>query len=253
MDITQFMIGMTLAFGRVASFLFMLPFLKGKTVPAIAKIAVGVAVSLAAYQKIEVQVETLPEFIYLLLLQMLFGFALAYVVTLIFTIPQFAGGILDHDLGYSMMQVFNPSLGQQTTLLSNIFYIVFTLIFITVGGVHQLIISIIYSFKIFELGLFFGQVGFLESIMITIGYMVVTSVQLSIPLTATVFIINIIIMIMGKSAPQINIFMNMFGIKIVFGLFFLYLSAPFYGEFFTILAETTMEHFFQLVESVVEK
>jgi flagellar biosynthetic protein FliR len=249
MDISQYLIGLILAFSRVASFLFFVPFLRNKAIPSIVKITISVAISLVAVGKMgKLPVETLPDMVIMILTQILIGITLAYVVEMIFTAATIAGGILDIDLGFSAAQVMDPMTNHPVTVMSNFFSVLFTIVFISVGGVNFLIAGIVHSFAFTTPLFFMGHLPFLEVLMGYFNYMLVSSIQIALPLMATMFIVNFILLILGKSAPQMNIFQNMFAIKIVVGIFFLYVTLPFLGEVFMEINDSLMDKYLEVMK-----
>lgn len=250
MEISSFLIGMILSFTRIAAFLFTIPFLKPSTIPSIAKIAVslGIAMSVAQHVGEQVVVSNVVEFILLIMMQLMAGLTLGYIVQLIFAVMNIAGGLIDIDLGFSMMQVMDPASNQQVTVIANFFYILFGIIFVSLGGLEQIVLGVVYSFKIIEPSFFLGELNFLEQILAIFGFMLTSGVQIAVVITVTIFILNFVILILGKSAPQINIFANMFGIKIVTGLFLLYIMLPFLHMAMTQLTEGMFDHYLDVIE-----
>jgi len=249
MDISSYLIGLILAFSRVASFLFMVPFLRNHGIPAIVKITISVAISMVAVEKMgKIPIESMPDMLVMIVAQMVIGFTLAYVVEMIFTAATIAGGILDIDLGFSAAQVMDPMTNHPVTVMSNFFSILFTIVFISVGGVNFLIAGIVHSFAFTTPFFFMGHMPFQDMIIGYFNYMLVASIQIALPLMATMFIVNFILLILGKSAPQMNIFQTMFAIKIVVGIFFLYVTLPFLGEVFMDLNDALMDKYLEIMK-----
>lgn len=254
MDISQYMIGVMLAFSRVASFLFFVPFLKNNAIPSIAKVSISLAISMAvAGQMSEVVVTTLPSLIGVIVMQILVGITLAFVIEMIVASVSMAGGLIDIDMGFSAVTVIDPSSNQQVTIISNIFTIIFTLIFIQIGGIQFLISGIVYSFKFTTPAFFIGNASFIEMMLAVFSYMMLASVQIALPFTATMFIVNIVLLILGKSAPQMNIFNTMYMIKIAVGLFVLYATLPFLGEVFLQINDGLTEKFAEMMNEIFKK
>jgi len=249
MDISNYLIGLILAFSRVASFLFMVPFLRNHGIPPIVKITISVAISMVAVEKMgKIPIETMPDMVMMIVAQMLIGFTLAFVVEMIFTAATIAGGILDIDLGFSAAQVMDPMTNHPVTVMSNFFSVLFTVVFISVGGVNFLIAGIVHSFTFTTPFFFMGHLPFQEMLLSYFNYMLVASIQIALPLMATMFIVNFILLILGKSAPQMNIFQTMFAIKIVVGIFFLYVTLPFLGEVFMELNDALMDKYLEIMK-----
>lgn len=247
-------IGIMLAFARVASFLYVIPIFKGRTIPFMAKNAIALSVAIFIHDKIEWDViNTLPEFILMLLMQVMMGVTLGFVVNMIFSIPQMAGALLDTDMGFSSSSMMDPSGGQRISLMANFYNVLFMLVFIMLGGIENIIVGITLSFHFTEAILFTANEHFLDTLMLVFNYMMISAIQIALPISATMFIINFMMLILGKVAPQLNIMLNMFPIKIAVGFMFIYFSVTITGEFFADIVENLNEHYLDVLESMYTK
>lgn len=254
MDIDQFFVGIIIAFTRVASFLFMISFLRGKYIPLIAKISVALGISLvAAQQMTEVPILTMSDLITTIIIQFLIGVSLAFCMEMMFSVAKMAGSVVDMDMGLSASQVVDPGSGHRTTVIANFFNIIFVIVFISLGGLNQLILGITYSFKFTTVEFFMNKAEFIDMIIVIFSYMMTATLQIALPLTASMFIVNFILLILGKAAPQMNIFMNMFAIKIALGFVFIYITIPFLAEVFTQMNEVMMEKYYGMLEIIFTK
>lgn len=250
----DFFVGLLLAFARISSFLFMVPFLKGQTIPSTAKVALSLALAcIVANDMSAVEVETTLGFIFLLFLQIMMGIALAFFVEMFFQIAVMAGSLMDFDMGLSMAEVVDPASGRRVTVMANIFHILFTVIFIAVGGLQMLIANIMYSFKFTEPNFFLVEADFMELLLAIFAYMMTATVQIALPFMATIFIINFIFLIVGRATPQINIFANIFIVKILLGFVFIFLSIPYLSEVFMQINDVLTERLFEIIEILVKK
>lgn len=254
MDISTPLIAILLAFTRVASFLYVIPLFKGRYVPHISKLAIALSIAIFVQDKMHLKdVISVGEFSVLLLMQIMMGLTLGYVVSLIFAIPQIAGGLLDMDMGYSSSSVIDPSNGTRITLLSNMYSVLFMLIFIMLGGIENLLYGIVLSFHFTKVVFFVGNLTFLDTLMQVFQYMLVSAVQIALPIIAAMFIVNVMMLIIGKIAPQLNIMMNMFPIKIAVGMMFIYFTIPIAGELFADITNNLQEHYLDVLESMFTK
>lgn len=250
----EFFMGLLLAFARIASFLFLVPFLKGQTIPSTFKVVISLALAFfAATDMAQVEITSTGGFIFLLFLQVLMGVALAFFVEMFFQIAIMAGSLMDFDMGLSMAEVVDPSSGRRVTVMATIFHILFTVIFIAVGGMHMLIANIMYSFKFTEPNFFLMEADFIELLLVVFAYMMTATIQLALPFMATIFIVNFIFLIIGRATPQINIFANIFIVKIMLGFIFIFLAIPYLSEVFMQINDVLTERLFEILEVLVKK
>lgn len=241
-NIEQVVLTFFLIFVRVSSFLFLLPMLNNKYIPNMTKVVLAAGVSLGAYHQVPLITTTdTLSYVGMLGFQLIIGLTLGYVVEVIFATPKIAGSLIDMDMGFSAAQLLDPGSNQHTTIISNMLYLLFVYIYVAVGGLQSLLSTIVYSFQFLEPTLFFGDADFLEWIKTILLYMFTASIQIALPITASMFIINLVMLIIGKSAPQVNIFANIFTIKIAIGMILLFVALPFIGDVFVQMNEMLME------------
>ena len=83
--------------------------------------------------------------------------------------------------------------------------------------------------------------------------MMTATVQVALPFMATIFIVNFIFLIIGRATPQINIFANVFIIKIMLGFIFILLAIPYLSEVFMQINDVLTEQLFEVLEVLVKK
>lgn len=244
MDISNELIIIMFAFARISSFLFFIPFLSGSTLPNVAKLTIAVALSFAVVGNVEmIEVNSDLEFISVLISQLIIGFTLAKVVEIFFSIVHIAGGIMDMDMGFSASSILDPNTQQRTTAISSILNYVFLIVFIEMEGINQLIITIVMSFQLTESLAGLGHESFLTFVSAILLYMFTSAIQIALPLMGSMFILNFVMIIMGRTTPQIPILTNSFSIKISMGILFLGISFPYIVELFVTINDKLFEEY----------
>lgn len=244
MSLGQNLTEIIFAFARISTFLFLLPLLSGKMIPSMAKLVVAVGLSVAVVGKIEVvNMQDTFQLIGYLIMQMVIGLTLAKIVEMLMMIPTVAGTIMDMEMGFSSISMYDPTTKQNNTILGVMLNIIFVVIFISLGGVNSLILTIIRSFELTDTLLFLGKKEFLDFYVAIFVYMMASAVQIALPIMGAMFIVNFVLLIIGKTAPQTQIFTNMFPIKIAAGILFLAVTIPILGDVFNYLTEQVIDEF----------
>lgn len=120
--------GDVFAFCRITSFLYFLPFFSGRSIPAMAKVTFGLALSITVADQVDVShIKTTWDVAAYAGTQIVIGLSLSKIVEMLWNIPKMAGHILDFDIGLSQASLFDVNAGSQSTLLSTIFDIFFLL------------------------------------------------------------------------------------------------------------------------------
>ncbi|MFX3622707.1 MAG: flagellar biosynthetic protein FliR [Ectobacillus sp.] len=243
-----------LAFCRIGSFLFLLPIFSSRAIPALAKMTFGMALAFSVADRIDIS--KLDGFFPILsyaVTQIIIGVSLAKIVEFLFTIPKMAGHILDMDVGLSQATLFDVNAGSQTTLLATILDLFFVIIFIAMGGVDYLVATLLKSFEYTETAAALLQASFIKSILATLLFAITSAVQIALPIMGSLFIVNFVLIIIGKQTPQLNIFMNAFVVKITFGIFIVGASVPMFAYVFKNLTNTLLEEYTKIFNFFLTK
>ena len=219
---------------RISCFVFVAPFFGAKEVPGRVKIGLSAFVAILVFYAVPVEhTAYTSEVGYAILVLkegitgLLIGFA-AYAHSFISepnSIILFAGTIIDMDIGLSMAMVFDPTTGSQVSITGNL-YSYFILLLLIVSNMHQYILrALIDSFQLFPLGGAQFQMDSLLASMVqyctdlfAIGFRIV------LPVFACMMILNSILGIMAKVAPQMNMFAVGVQLKLLLGLAVLFIT-----------------------------
>lgn len=148
------------------------------------------------------------------------GAIIGYVARLLILAIESAGDMINTQMGLSSAMVMDPSSNSQTALLSNILTLLGTIIFIHIGGVYWMINAFIRSFEIFPM--YATSIPLME--LVNIDYLIkMTSnvlyigLQIASPILLATLGQDIILGIISRTAPQVNVFQLSFLFKPVFG------------------------------------
>ncbi len=124
------------------------------------------------------------------------------------------------ELGLSMAMEFDPTSNLQSTITANFLSHLFIIMFL-MSDMHYFIIDALNeSYKAIPIGGANIDAGLYHIIVKYIVDYFVIALRIALPIFACVFVINIIL---GISAPQMNMFVIGMQLKIFVGLFILYM------------------------------
>jgi flagellar biosynthetic protein FliR len=206
---------------RITGFIFTAPFFSLKNVPF--RVKTGLSIFLAAVLFYTVPYTT-PEydteitFAVLIVKEALVGAIMGLFANIAYYILAFSGQMIDMDIGFSMVNEFDPTANIQTTITANLYGYLVILIMLITNLHHFFLRAVIDSFKVIELGeasfntnLYKLMVKFIVDYFI-IGFRIV------LPVFAAILIVNTILAILSKIAPQMNMFIIGVQLKIFVGL-----------------------------------
>lgn len=138
-------------------------------------------------------------------------------------ILNYSGHFIDMELGLSMAMEFDPTSNLQSTITANFLSHLFIIMFL-MSDMHYFIIDALNeSYKAIPIGVANIDAGLYHIIVKYIVDYFVIALRIALPIFACVFVINIILGILAKVAPQMNMFVIGMQLKIFVGLFILYM------------------------------
>ena len=223
-----------LVFVRVATFFFIAPFFSDNGFPNITKIGLAGIIAIMTVYAVpltETPYETVWGYAVLVVREAIVGLLIGYAASMCNTIIIFAGNIIDMDIGLSMVSEFDPSMNVQMTVTAQIYYY-FMLLMMLVTNFHQYVLrAVTDSFELIPLGgaqiepdyLLTAFIEFMTNVFV-IGF------RIMLPVFATILVVNCVLGIMAKVAPQMNMFSIGVQIKIIAGLLILFVMVFLFPE-----------------------
>lgn len=148
------------------------------------------------------------------------GAIVGYIAQLFIMAIEAGGDMINTQMGLSSAMVMDPTTNSQTSILSRVITLLGLLIFMELGGFYWIFNALIRSFEIFPI---YEVVIPLEKI-INLDYLVTTTsnvlymgLQIASPVLLATLGQDIILGVISKTAPQVNVFQLSFLFKPVFG------------------------------------
>ena len=213
---------------RIASLMFVAPFFSQGGVPAQAKIGISFFTALILYNVVPA-----PELTYsgvvgygiVVLKEGITGLLIGFAAYICNSIVVFAGSLIDMDIGLSMAQEFNPDMSMQVTSTGNLYYYMVFAMLLATNSHHYILQAICDSFYVVPIG---GAKFEWDSLLLSMTtYMTdlfVIGFRIFLPVFAVIMIMNCILGVMAKVAPQMNMFSIGIQLKILVGFTVLFLT-----------------------------
>lgn len=168
--------------------------------------------------------------------QILIGMVLGFVLQVVFEAVVLGAQIIAMGAGLGFAQLNDPLRGTQTTVLSQYFLILSTLLFLALGGHLTLISFTAESFRVLPVGAVAVDGG-LARIVAGFGVdMFAGAMRIALPVTMAVLLVNLSFGVISRSAPSLNLFAIGLPVALLFGLALLPLTLDaFSGAFVTML------------------
>ncbi len=223
--------------GRMGGMIFAAPIFGSRNYPIPMKIGLIFFTTILVFpfvnSTIAYDVSAFWGFAMLMVNELMIGLFIGLLISVFFNFIYFAGDIIDHMLGFSIVSVINPMDESQIPITSNVFYIFSTLIFLQLEMHHQLISALIVSFSKIELGSFFRAAESMTMLIDIVQQSFVIGLQIAAPFMITILIADIVLGLLAKAMPGMNIFVLGMPFKIFFGLLLFIILMPYFYRIFS--------------------
>ena len=160
--------------------------------------------------------------------EVLIGLMIGFVMTLVFGAIQVAGQLMDMQSGFALMNVFNPALETQVPIFGFFLFILAVLLLLATNGHHLMIRAIASTFERIPLGGFVVRPRLLFEVSRWGQAMFYDGLMIAAPVTAALLVAYVVMGLMGRVVPQIQLFAVGFPLTIATGLLFAALSIGIY-------------------------
>lgn len=153
------------------------------------------------------------------------GLFFGYVVNLAFSSVKIAGNLIDTQMGLSMANIYDPQTGTQSTLMQSLFNLFAgTLLFVT-NGHHLLFGAVFKSFEIISIGSL-PIANNLEYVMKIFAKYFCLGFQIAIPVVITLILSDLILALISRSIPQLNVMIIGMPLKLLIGIIIVFVLIP---------------------------
>lgn len=156
--------------------------------------------------------------------QILIGVSMGFLMQLMFTALVIMGQSMAMSMGLGFASAIDPQNGVNVPVVSQMFMIIGTLLFLSIDGHLMMIASLVSSFELYPI----STQGILDSTFYNLvnwaGYVFLMALVMALPLMVTVLLVNLVFGVMTRAAPQLNIFAVGFPITIIVGFIMMLIS-----------------------------
>ena len=241
---------------RCTGFFVLLPIFSGANIPAQTKIALGLFMSYIVFTSgIAAECTYDPTtfgYFYLLIIEFLTGFVLAFAVYAAFMVFFLAGQLIDYQIGYSMVSVLDPVSQIQVPVTGNLIYMFIMLFLIQTGGLNHIVGAFLHGFEVVPLGsaAFLSNASLIDTAIASIVSYFVIAVKIAMPVVGTILVLDVALGILVKAAPQMNIFVVGMPIKLLIGLIVFLVVIPMFSFVYEIVFSESYKNFHNFLEGM---
>lgn len=216
-----------IVFVRCSGIFLVSPFFSSQNIPNRFKVGLIFFLSIILTSTLQISVSDLEiPMIVLIFKELLVGSIIGFISYIFFSSFYVMGQIVDMNIGFGMINVVDPQNRIQVPLMGNFYYILAFLLLLTIDGHHTIINSIVDSYEFIPIGAFKITENIAYFIINLISKMFILGFRLSMPVFFTIFLLDILLGILVRTIPQMNIFVVGLPLKIFIGIIAILISIP---------------------------
>ncbi len=158
--------------------------------------------------------------------ELFIGLSMGFTLQLVFAALHIAGELVATTMGLSMAQVTDPVNGAQVPVVGQLFFMVGMLVFLSLNGHLALLAMLVESYRTLPVG--GAGIGTQElwTMLEWAGLMFRYAMQVALPALTALLAANVMLGVITRSAPQLNLFAFGLPITTALGLALLMLVLP---------------------------
>lgn len=216
---------------RIAAIFSIAPVIGGRYVPTNMRVAAAVIITLSVMPLINdpvaLDIDPLSgDGVLIAAKQILIGLGIGLILRFIFSAVTMAGQTIAYSMGLGFAMMTDPQSGMQVPVIGQFLSIMASLIFLVLNGHLALIGFIVTSFEVAPIG---GLGPSPDAFTVLINWSSIifsAGISIAIPAMIALLSINLLLGIMTRVAPQLNIFSVGFPITLMMGIIIILVTLP---------------------------
>ncbi len=213
---------------RVATFMFIAPFFGMTNTPFRVKIGFSVFVTIILFQilpKTALDYQGVFGYAVIIIKEGITGLLIGFAANICNSIILLAGNMIDMEIGMSMATVFDPMTNSQVNITGNLYNYFLLMLLIVTDMHHYILNAMVDSYELIPIaGQNFDWEHLFSSFLMFVTDLFVIAFRIILPIFVVGMILNAILGIMAKVAPQMNMFAVGMQLKVLVGFIVLFLT-----------------------------
>lgn len=226
----------SIIFFRVSGVIFMMPFFGSENVPRMVRIGLALVTTMVIVPTLDISGVALPAamlpYVVLVGKELLVGFVFGYIATIVFHGIQFAGDLLGFQMGLRLGNIIDPMSEEQVSVIGSMQNMLGILIYLSMFWDHFLFKSMAASFHVVPLGGVMMNPNLPGELIRMSGEVFTIALKMGAPVLVALLLADVALGFIARTAPQINVFIIGFPVKVGVGLLLLGISLPFFAFVF---------------------
>ncbi|MFP4416475.1 MAG: flagellar biosynthetic protein FliR [Chitinispirillaceae bacterium] len=242
-----------LIFARITAMIALLPILGAASVPTQLKAGMSFLLAIMIFPLVEIDPQstsqaTLSLFFIHMIKEVMVGIIIGFAAGFLFTAVEFAGHLIDTQMGFAMVQLINPFTDSTVSTTGQFHILIFSLIFLLLNGHYFLILAIQESFELIPLfGMQFAPDRMALFFTNMVGNIFILGIKLAAPVFSVLVLSELALGIVARTVPQMNIFFVGMPMKIGVGIATTVIVLPVVAKLFWSATQGLFEDIWKLL------
>lgn len=206
---------------RISAFVYAAPFFSIGSVPQRVKIGLSAALSYLVFTLLPYEPLTYSGnlgFLIMAAMNAIAGVVMGMFANISTHILSFSGQVIDMQIGFSMATEYDPSTKSTVSITSNIYNYAVMLILLVTRLHYYIIEAIMDSFQIIPIANVTLRPEIYKLMLQFVIDFCIIGFRIALPVFAAILIVNTVLAILAKVAPQMNMFVIGMQLKVLIGL-----------------------------------
>lgn len=215
---------------RASGLLLAAPVLGHSSIPTTIKAGLVILFAIITFPSVDLatipEVASNAELAAMVVRELMVGVLLGFFFSLLFRAAELAGSLAGFQVGLAISQAFDPTSGEQVSVIGRFWILIATLIFLAINGHHLIISAFNDSLKLIPPGQVPLRAETAELVVKYSAYVFVLAVKIAAPVLVTLLLMDVALGTIAKMMPTMNIFIVGFPLKIGMGIIVVAMSLP---------------------------
>jgi flagellar biosynthesis protein FliR len=239
-------------FLRVSAMTLTVPVFDSRNIPAAFKVGLCFTITLVLYPIVKLEPVAFSASLIPLSIgvvcEILIGVIIGFVIRLIFSGIQLAGELAAFQMGFSVANVIDPMSSSQVPVISQMMYMFAILIFLTTNAHHWVLRALVESFRLIPPFGFHSSGALMARLTQAAADLFVIAVKTGSPVIVSLLLVSLGLGLVGRTVPQMNVFMVATPVNILIGFLFISLSLPLMMTYLTQLLNGMGKEILQVIK-----
>ena len=158
--------------------------------------------------------------------QLLIGLLMGFIYRVVFEMYDLGGRVISMAVGFGFADQPGFAGGQKNSMIGTLLYIFVVLVFVASDGINMIVATLLESFYLIHIPWGDSLLHIYPEVVNWMGTMMQQGMMLALPIVSAVWGCTMMLSVLNKAAPSLQVISVGFPLYIVCGIYFLWLTNP---------------------------